>query len=170
MTTEDEMPGDSASPAQVRDDLLAQMRSLQLSTTGEDGKPHCGYTPFLYCAPNAFYVFVSQLSAHTRDMLATEMAAIMIIQDEAASKQLFARTRVSYQCAAKVVANDQREYTLILDKFEARHGKMVNLLRQLPDFTLIRLHPHSGQFVMGFGQAYKLEGENLEKFVHTRTG
>jgi len=150
--------------------LLEQMQSAQLATVGADGQPQCGYTPFLYQSPNQFFVFVSQLAAHTRDMLATRRAAIMIIQDEVQAKQLFARTRVSFQCEAQLIEKSSVDYNTILDAYAARHGKMVDLLRQLPDFCLLRLIPQSGQFVMGFGQAYRLEGSQLENFVHTRTG
>lgn len=150
-------------------ELLDRMRSLQLSTTNAEGEPHCGYTPYLYQAPE-FFVFVSQLSAHTRDIGQTGKVSVMVIDDETNSPQIFARTRVSYQCEAIIVETEDSSYKNILDAYEARQGKMVGLLRQLPDFTLIRLHPLSGQFVMGFGKAYRVHGEDLDQFEHATTG
>ena len=150
--------------------LIEDMHSLHLSTVGPDGIPHCGYTPYLHQAPTSFYIFVSQLAAHTRHLLTNKTVSIMIIADEQSTSEIFARTRVSYLCEAKRISPDCHEYPLVLDDYQQRHGKMAALLRQLPDFILFQLEPISGQFVMGFGKAYTLTGDNLSVFEHTRTG
>ena len=157
-------------PDSVCASLIADMRSLQLSTVGPDGIPHCGYTPYLHRAPNNFYIFVSQLAAHTRHLLANVTVAIMIIADEQSTAQIFARTRINYLCDAKQIPPDSPDYSLVLDDYQQRHGKMAGMLRQLPDFVLFRLQPRSGQFVMGFGKAYTLAGDHLSVFEHTSTG
>jgi len=157
-------------PAQVCASLIEGMRSLQLSTVGADGIPHCGYTPYLHRAPGSFYIFVSQLAAHTRHLLANGTVSIMIIADEQSTSQIFARTRVTYLCEATRLAPDSPDYTSVLDDYQQRHGKMAGLLRQLPDFILFQLQPMRGQFVMGFGKAYILTGDNLSVFEHSRTG
>lgn len=149
--------------------LRARMRTVQLATVGEDGAPHAGYTPHLFDGPDIL-IFVSRLAAHTRDLLARPRAAVMLIADEAEANQIFARTRVSYACVATPIATDDPGYEPLLDAFEARHGKMIGLLRQLPDFVLFRLAPTSGQFVMGFGQAYRLTGKALDTFEHATSG
>ena len=163
------MTGD-VPPEKVCAGLLEDIRSLQLSTVGPDGIPHCGYTPYLYQPSNSFFIFVSQLAAHTRHLLTNGTVAIMIIADEQSSSEIFARARVNYLCDAKRIAPDSHDYTSVLDAYQERHGKMAELLRQLPDFVLFQLKPMSGQFVMGFGKAYTLTGENLSTFEHTRTG
>jgi len=149
--------------------LRARMKTLQLATVGDDGTPHTGYTPHLFDGPDIL-IFVSQLAAHTRDLLARPQAAVMLIADESEARQIFARTRVSYACRATIVAPDDDAYETLLDAFQARHGKMIGLLRQLPDFVLFRLRPTSGQFVMGFGKAYRLSGDALDRFEHARSG
>jgi heme iron utilization protein len=157
-------------PESVCASLIEGMRSLQLSTVGPDGIPHCGYTPYLHQAPSSFYIFVSQLAAHTRHLLANGTVAIMIIADEQSTSQIFARARVSYLCDATRIAPDSPDFTLVLDDYQQRHGKMAGMLRQLPDFVLFQLQPRSGQFVMGFGKAYTLTGDDLSVFEHARTG
>ncbi|HNP31614.1 MAG TPA: pyridoxamine 5'-phosphate oxidase family protein, partial [Nitrospirales bacterium] len=157
-------------PAKVCASLIEGMQSLQLSTVGVDGIPHCSYTPYLHRAPDSFYIFVSQLAAHTRHLLANGTVAIMIIADEQSTSQIFARTRVNYVCDAKHIPPNSPDYESVLDDYEQRHGKMAGLLRQLPDFVLFHLHKKSGQFVMGFGKAYTLSGEDLSVFDHARTG
>ncbi len=148
--------------------LKATMRTLQLATVGDDGVPHCGYTPYI-SDKQEFIIYVSQLALHTRDMLSNGQASVMLIADEQDSKQIFARSRLSLQVRVAPINPSDDQYSALLDSYEAKHGKMVSLLRQLPDFVLMRLTPVSGQFVMGFGKAYRLEGESLDKFVHARS-
>lgn len=153
--------------------LLESCLSLQLSTIGGDGFPHSGYTPYLLDPDSKegglqFHIFVSELSVHTRDMLETPKASIMIIEDESASKQVFARTRVTYNCEVLQIERDHTDYVDVLDRFEQRQGNTVSLLRELPDFHLMRLRPFSGQFVMGFGKAFSLSGPLMNQFEHSR--
>lgn len=159
----------ASSPEAALAALRERMRTLQLATVGEDGAPHTGYTPHLFDGADIL-VFVSRLAAHTRDLLERPRAAVMLIADESETKQIFARTRVSYRCEASVIPPEDPSYAPLLDAFEARHGKMIGLLRQLPDFVLFRLRPTSGQFVMGFGKAYRLTGEALDTFEHATSG
>lgn len=160
---------DKIPPEQVLSELRAQMQSVLLSTLGADGNPHSGYTPFVFDGLD-IVVFVSQLSLHTRDLLNNGRVSTMLIADEKESSQIFARTRVSYQCQASVVPPDDDHYGPLLDSMESRHGKMIGLLRQLPDFVLFRLRPETGQFVMGFGQAFRLSGDALDEFELATTG
>ena len=155
----------SNDPADACDALKLTLKSLQLATVNADGEPHCGYTPFSVDG-NSLIIFVSQLALHTRDLLATKQVAVMLIADEQSSSQIFARSRLSYQCRADVIAAEHAQYNVLLDAHEERHGKMVNLLRQLPDFVLFRLVPTAGMFVMSLGKAYKLTGPDLDQYVH----
>lgn len=164
---------DKDDPAPVCEALLERMQTLQLATNSASGAPHIGYTPFLLRTGQPqgreFYIFVSQLSAHTRDLLERPQASILIIADEQDSRQIYARVRVSFECDASVIEAGER-HSELLDAFAQRHGKMIELLRQLPDFVLFRLVPRDGQFVMGFGKAFKLSGHYLDEFQHARTG
>jgi len=152
--------------------LKKDMQSVLLSTQGENGDPHGGYAPFVFDdaeeTEHHLIIFVSQLALHTRDLLSQPSASAMLIADESASDQIFARTRVSYQCVAEVIQKDAVRYDPLLDLMQSRHGKMMGLLRTLPDFVLFRLKPLRGQFVMGFGQAFSLTGEKLNQFDHSR--
>lgn len=159
-------------PANVLGALKKNMRSVLLSTLGDNGDPHSGYTPFIFDkqadTDHHMIIFVSQLALHTRDLLSTGKVSAMLIADESASEQIFARTRVSYQCQAQVILSEDARYEALLDAMQDSHGKMIGLLRTLPDFVLFRLKPTHGQFVMGFGQAFKLAGAKLEHFEHSR--
>jgi len=155
-------------PNELCGELKNRMQTVQLATLGEQNEPHCGYTPFIYDG-NDLIVFISQLAVHTRDLLANPNLGAMLIDDEQNSNNLFARCRLRYQCKAVVIPPENEQYTQLLDKYQDRHGKVVTLIRQLPDFVLFRLVPNSAVFVMGFGDAYRVEGENMDTFVHIKT-
>lgn len=158
----------SNSPEQAVADLQQRCGSLVMATLSEGGRPHCSYTPF--CLEGADYlIFISELAAHTRNLLAHPKLDIMLIQDESDASQLFARNRLTLSCTASTIFAENPEYTALLDKFQNRHGKTVELLRQLPDFHLLRLTPQAGRFVMGFGQAYELTGDKLDHFELSRS-
>lgn len=159
-------------PADELISLKKNMKSVLLSTLGENSEPHNGYAPFIFDTDakcdHHLIIFVSQLALHTRDLLRTGKASTMLIADECKSEQIFARTRVSFQCEAQVIPCENVRYEPLLDAMQDTHGKMIGLLRTLPDFVLFRLKPLHGQFVMGFGQAFKLTGSKLDQFEHSR--
>jgi len=142
------------------------VKTLQLSTLTKEGKPNASYSPFVVDKQGNFYIFVSQLASHTQDLLANPQASILLIQDEADTRQIFARRRISYQCDVEIVDADSSDYLLMINMLEERFGNVVSLLRTLPDFILFRLTPYQGQYVKGFGKAYKLEGEGLLRLEH----
>ncbi len=142
------------------------VQTLQLSTLTAVGKPNASYSPFISDELGNYYIFVSQLASHTQDLLVNPHASILLIQDEAEARQIFARRRVSYQCDVNIIEKSDAEYSDLLDSMEKRFGNIVELLRSLPDFILFRLAPYQGQYVQGFGKAYKLIGEGLLELEH----
>jgi heme iron utilization protein len=139
--------------------LLSETHSLILATADKEGTPEASTTPFVQDDNSDYYIFVSQLARHTQNLEHSARASVMLLEDEGQSQQLFARRRIQLQCT--VSRPESEQYTIIMDQFRAEHGKIMDLLSSLPDFVLYRLHPVSGQFVMGFGQAYRLKGEGL---------
>ncbi len=142
------------------------VKTLQLSSITNEGNPNASYSPFVVDKQGNFYIFVSQLASHTQDLLVNPQASILLIQDEADTRQIFARRRISYQCDVEIVSDDSSDYLLMLNTLEERFGNVVALLRTLPDFILFKLTPFQGQYVKGFGKAYKLVGDGLLRLEH----
>lgn len=146
----------------ILQDLLNKSQTIQMATLSAHGLPAISYAPFVRDTAGGFYIFVSGLASHTQDLLRNPHVAVMLIADEQASRQIFARTRATWQCIAELVGRDEVIFAQMLDALESRFGSVVKLLRGLGDFTLFRLQPQSGRFVMGFGQAFELTGEGLQ--------
>lgn len=144
------------------DRLLDTSRSLMLASVDESGRPEASYAPFIRDEAGRLYVFVSALSRHTANLAAARPLSALIIQDEQDSRQIYARLRVTYYCAVQSVGRDEREWPELLQRFQARFGEVIEVLRGLTDFTLFRITPLEGQFVRGFGEAYRLVEGRLE--------
>ncbi|MGB1092722.1 MAG: HugZ family protein [Oceanobacter sp.] len=156
----------SDNPYEVLQTLKSQAKTLQLATLNNKGQPAISYAPFVLDADGDFYVYVSELASHTAELLTHGQAAVLLIADEQDTKQIFARTRANFDCLASVVDQGEAAYEEILDRFEFRFGNVMNVLRTLNDFRLIRLHPISGRFVMGFAQAFELAGPGMTELTH----
>jgi hypothetical protein len=139
----------------------AGFRTAVIATVGSDGGPEASYAPYIADDAGHFFICVSGLARHTRNLAQTGKADLLFIQDEDAAANPFARVRLSYACRAEPVARDGAEWVDLMDRFEREFGPIVPVLRALPDFRLFRLIPLSGRYVRGFGQAYDLEGASL---------
>ena len=170
MTNESDAKADIETVRQSYQQLLGQTESLILATANPDGSPLASYAPFIVDEQRQFYIFTSQLAAHTTNLQRTGQASIMVVEDEAVTTQIFARQRVTFQCQANLIPRDSAEGEAALAQYEARFGKMVGLLKSLPDFQLFKLQPQSGSLVLGFGQAYELGGDRVEVIVPRERG
>ena len=170
MTNQLNAKADIETVRQSYQQLLSQTESLILATVNPDGTPRASYAPFIMDEQRQFYIFTSQLAAHTANLLRTGQASVMLLEDEAVASQIFARRRVTFQCQASLIPRDSAEGKAALIQYETRFGKMVGLLKSLPDVQLFKLRPQSGSLVLGFGQAYELGGDRFEIIAHRERG
>lgn len=145
--------------------LRDQARSLIMATVDEKSIPRASYAPFVR-ESGCFYVYLSRLSEHTRELIDNPIVSVLLIEDEAAASQIFARKRLTYSCTARAIATTEAGYESILERLTSRFGNVMVLLQSLPDFLLFRLEPVSGRFITGFGRAYELQGKRMDELVH----
>jgi heme iron utilization protein len=139
--------------------------SVILCTVSVEGIPNASYAPFVMDEAKNVYIFVSGLSTHTRNLHSNPRVSILFIDDESKTEQIFARRRLIFDCTATLMKQTP-EWTYIADKFETRFGEIIKMLRSLPDFRIFKLTPQHGQFVTGFGAAYKITGDDLNHLIH----
>ncbi|MDY6940304.1 MAG: pyridoxamine 5'-phosphate oxidase family protein [Cyanobacteriota bacterium] len=143
-----------------------RFESLMLSTVSADGIPNASYAPFVRDERKNFYIYVSGLSTHTQNLHATSRASILLIDDESETSQIFARRRLTFDCSATLLDRDRQSWTQIADEFADRFGEIVGVLRGLADFRIFQLTPSGGRFAIGFGAAYQIDPQNLDRLVH----
>lgn len=155
---------------QVRDAYSALQQtfnSLLMSTVSPDGMPEPSYAAYVKHQGN-YYVYISELAAHTRNLQNNNRVSIFFIEDEDKAAHLFARQRVTYHCTAYEIGreSDGDSFNYILGLFEEKFGAFINQLKKMGDFHLYCLHPYKGSFVQGFARAFTIEGDELEHIHH----
>ena len=150
------------------EDFLNGFNSLCMSTVDNEGWPLISYAPFVVDDNSFFYVFLSDLAKHTSYLRESGKASVMIIDDDNATAQIFARTRVIFQCDVIEMTRSSKTTERMLSKMEDRFGELLITLRSLSDFHLFRLSPKNGTYVMGLGKAYSISGERMEILNHVK--
>ncbi|WP_309397660.1 HugZ family protein [Cerasicoccus maritimus] len=144
-------------------ELLANTQSLILATGGASPTPESSYVPHVRDAQGNFYVFVSEMARHTINLRGGNTASVMLIEDESAAKQIFARRRATYTVKPEELPRDSEECKVQIDAFREKFGGMIDMLAGMNDFHMIRLVPTSGRVVLGFAAAFRVTGENWDK-------
>ncbi len=152
-------------------DFVGSRKSLQLSSMTPEGKPYASYAPFAL-GESCLYVLISEIAIHAVNLQHNPAASILIVEDEAEAKDLFARKRVNYSVNCEKLDYSSEQWQVGLTALADRHGNRINDLSEMKDFKLFKLTPTSGRFVKGFGRAYDFEGEALagESVEHLRDG
>jgi putative heme iron utilization protein len=57
------------------------------------------------------------------------------------------------------VGRETTEWRTVMSLFKRKFGKVFDMVRPLPDFTLFRLTPDGGLYVRGFGQAFEVSSD-----------
>ena len=146
--------------------FLAKFSSLQLSTIGKNGRPESSYAPFVVDQNNNFYIYVSARARHNGNLLKDSRAGILAVGGDAAGEDIFARKRVTFECDTEAVERETDDWQEIMLLFDPLATELMEILRRLPDFQLMRLRPKSGLFVKGFGKAYEISGARMDELSH----
>lgn len=143
-----------------------EVASIMISTANEKGIPNASYTPFVMDEFKNIYIYVSGLSTHTVNIQSHPYVSVLFIEDEAKTPNIFARRRLNFDCTATLIERETDQWNQIVDQFQERFGEMIEVLRGLADFRIFQLTPTQGRFVIGFGAAYNISGDNLNQIVH----
>ncbi|WP_070972071.1 heme utilization protein HutZ [Vibrio sonorensis] len=146
-----------------------ERKTIQLATVDEDGRPNVSYAPFVQ-NQNGFFVLISELARHARNLQINPYASIMLIEDEDTAKQLFARKRLTFDAVATIVERDTEQWHTTIGQMRDRFGDIIDGLSQLEDFILFNFSAERGLFVKGFGQAYQVSGDDMVDFIHLEQG
>jgi putative heme iron utilization protein len=141
-------------------DFLDGFQTVILATADEHGEPEASYAPFVRYERLCFYVYLSELARHTRNLRNNGRVSLLWLAEEGGNP--FARPRLVLRCNTAQVAREAAEWAPAMARLEQRFGNMMKLLKGLSDFHLFRLCATGGTYVKGFAQAYELVGERLE--------
>ncbi len=148
--------------------LLSAFNSIEMATVGDNGKPEVSYSPSVMDEDKNFYIYVSELSKHTENLMGHKKASIMLIEDEGISETIFARKRITFDCASSEILRKDSQWADIMDRFEHKFGPIMGQLKKMTDFHLIKLSPQNGRLVYGFGKAFDIKGAQMDKVSHVK--
>ncbi|MBF2759482.1 MAG: pyridoxamine 5'-phosphate oxidase family protein [Ectothiorhodospiraceae bacterium AqS1] len=154
------------------DEMRSRMQALQrgcktllMATVDGEGQPEASYAPYVEDGGD-YYVYVSDLSAHTANLIERGKACILFIENEDDAAHPFARKRAAFRCRCEEVMRGSEAFERILDRFQDRFGDLVDMLRGLLDFHLVRLVPGEGSFVAGFAKAFEIDDAKEGELRH----
>ena len=145
--------------------LLQEATGAHLATLDADGQAEASYAPCVWHERDC-YLFLSRLSRHCGNLERNPRLGLMLLEDAGSAPNAFARRRIALQGRAGVVAREDALFAAVLEQFHRRFGEIMQVLESLPDFYLFRIEIEAGSFVRGFGQAYALDGERLDRLRH----
>ncbi|WP_431612446.1 pyridoxamine 5'-phosphate oxidase family protein [Chryseobacterium sp. 'Rf worker isolate 10'] len=145
-------------------ELINASKSMILATVDAEGNPNSSYAPFVQI-DQTFYILVSFMAKHTKNLADGRKTSIMFIEDESATKQIYARERLTIEAAASQIERDSEVWNTVVTQLKEAHGKVVDVISEMGDFILIALQPVKGSYVNGFGSAYFVDA-NLEIVEH----
>lgn len=141
--------------------FLETFQTLVMASLTPEGRAHASTAPYVRME-NHFYIFISTVAQHGRNLLSHPDISLLFAEDESQCVQPFARKRVTIEASASEVVREDDNYRVIIERFCAHFDpELVTSLTQMGDFHLFCLTPQSGSVVMGFGKAYRLN-ENIE--------
>jgi putative heme iron utilization protein len=145
--------------------LARLIRNTRLAALGtiHDGGPNLAMVAYAFADDfSSFYIHVSNLGKHTRDMEIDPHVSLLITEADDRRPDPQTLVRVSIQGTAMKIEKNEPEYERIKTIYLARFPEAEQLF-SFGDFHLWAIRPGGGRFVAGFGQAFNLLSETLIK-------
>lgn len=134
-------------------EYLFEQKSLLISSLSPDGFPEISYAPFVKDG-NQVYMYLSAAANHYANLSHHGKCSVMALVDESATKNIFARNRVSFKCNA--VKQDSVPEA-IENMYSDRHGETnYQHIKTMHDFDWFVMTIESGRLVEGFGKAFDI--------------
>jgi putative heme iron utilization protein len=145
--------------------LATLVRSNRLATLGtlRDGSPFVSMVVYAVSDDlTSFYLHLSRLAVHTRDILADSRVSLLIHETDHGESDPQTLARLTLQGDAVTISKTDSYYeaikSLYLKKFPDAEMRF-----SLGDFDLYRIEPKAARYVGGFAQAFNLTAENFRE-------
>lgn len=151
--------------AQLLRDLLSNQEVAALGTLHK-GQPYVSMVPFaLRPGGTDFIIHVSQLAAHTKDMLTHPLVSLLVMAPPAPGVMAQELARITVQGEAVQVQPESPEHAAAKAAYLARFPQS-EMLFGFSDFSLFAIVPESIRFVGGFAQATTISPATLAEALY----
>ena len=147
---------------------LLRARTTAALGTLRAGAPFVSMVPYAIAADGSgFVVHVSELAAHTKDILADARVGMLVAEAEDGGKSPLALARVSVQGLAQRIPSASSDQAELKAAYLARFPDSEPMFG-FADFSIFLIRPEAARFVAGFGEAHSLTGESLRRLLQKR--
>ncbi|MET0261956.1 MAG: DUF2470 domain-containing protein [Rariglobus sp.] len=146
--------------------LKSGLRTAILGTASSAGEPDASVAPVVLSADGTLHTYVSEMSAHTKNLRETGKASLLVIEDENTAAQLLARKRLTLRCSATLIERDTPVFVSVMTAMKEKFGPVMQHLEGMVDFHVVQLTPARGRLVCGFGQAFDVDPTDWTKVSH----
>lgn len=142
--------------------VIRGQRWATLATHGQ-GAPLASMVAYA-CEPDfgGFLMLLSGLSLHTRNLLTSPPASLVISEPDTGAGNPQTLARVSIQGEARPLGKDSPGYAEAKAVYEKRLSASAPLFG-FEDFSLFCLVPREARFIAGFARAYTMSAEELKE-------
>jgi putative heme iron utilization protein len=150
--------------AQTLRELLRTQQIASLGTLHE-GQPYVSMAPFAILPGGlGLVIHVSQLAAHTRDMLSSPPVSLLVVAPPKPEVPVQALARVTIQGEAVQYAESTQGYAEAKAAYLSRFPQSAAMFA-FSDFSLFAIMPRSIRFVGGFAQATTISPKVLAEVL-----
>jgi heme iron utilization protein len=145
--------------------LASLIRNTRVAALGtlHDGEPNLAMVAIAVESDfSAFYIHVSTLGRHTRDMQTNPRVSLLITEADDHRPDPQTLARLSLNGTAEILPRTDPHYSQVKHAYLTRFPEAEQLF-SLGDFNLWRISPKGGRFVAGFAQAFNIVPEILIK-------
>lgn len=148
-------------------DLVAARKVAALGTL-HGGGPYVSMVPFALLEDgSAFLIHVSELSAHTQDMLADSRVSLLITEPESTGKLPQELARVTVLGEARRIDEEAAEHAPAMARYLERFPESEPMFN-FADFSLFAIRPVEVRWIGGFAGAQSLTPEELIEALRAR--
>lgn len=138
---------------------LVQGQRIAFLGTLHEGAPYVSMVPFAFLpGGSSFVIHVSQLSAHTGDMLESPAVSLLVAAPDSPVTPPQGLPRITIQGRAGRFAESDAGHAAAREAYLARFPQAADTF-ELADFSLFAIRPVSIRFIGGFAQAATLTPE-----------
>lgn len=145
-----------------RDDF----QSIQLATAASGSAAVASYAPFAFSKRGGFFIYVSELAAHTSNLRDGGDVGVLFVEEESKAANIFARRRLSVTCSPEHLPRGDSDFDEAIHAMTQRFGETMNYLATLKDFHAFELVPREASYVKGFAQAYEFPDAQFDQIRH----
>lgn len=150
-------------------DLVASRKVAALGTL-HDAAPYVSMVPFAVLGDGtAFVIHVSELSAHTQDMLDDPRVSLLVLQAESPETLPQELARVTVHGRATRIEEPSAAYDAAKARYLERFPESEPMFG-FGDFSLFAIRPDAARWIGGFAGAQSLTSEELIEAVRKDGG